>query len=126
MIKLLLLIILTSGVINATPVQDDVSIAAANGIDELLHDREERSSGSTRRPGIPWYLDRIDQRKSQLDGQYNAFSNGKNDWLSTYYICMYVVTWACLYVYSCKCIMYIYQIANVSSLNSYVASYTYA
>ena len=69
---------MASGVINATPIQDDALTAAANGIDGLLHEREQRSSGSTRRCGIPWYLDRIDQRKSQLDWKYNTFANGKN------------------------------------------------
>ena len=77
MMKLLFLIILAPSIINATLVQDDALVAAVDDIDGLLHGREERSSGSTRRPGITWYLDRIDQRKPKLDKKYNTFANGK-------------------------------------------------
>ena len=77
--KFAFLMFLASGVINATPVQDDVVMAVVDGSDGVFHDREQRSFDSTKGPGVPWELDRIDQRKSRLDGKYNAFANGKTD-----------------------------------------------
>ena len=74
--KLSLLMLLASVVVNAAPVQDDLVIAAVANIDGV-HDRETRSS--TKEPGLPWHLDRIDQRKPQLDGQYNTFDNGNRN-----------------------------------------------
>ena len=71
--KLIFLIFSLLFVANAAPVQDDLVIAAVDDIDGV-HDRETRSS--TEKPGLPWHLDRIDQRKSHLDGQYNPFAKG--------------------------------------------------
>ena len=79
MMKLLFLIILAPSIFNATPVQDNILAAAVDDIDGLLHGREERSPDSTSSPEIPWYLDRIDQRKPKLDRKYNTFANGKTD-----------------------------------------------
>ena len=59
---------------NAVPVQDDLVIALEDDDVAGAHDRETRSE----KLGIPWYLDRIDQRKSRrLNGKYNTFANGK-------------------------------------------------
>ena len=74
--KLGFLIFLASVVVNAAPVQDDLVAAAVDDTD-AVNGRDSRSSDSTRRPGIPWHLDRIDQRKPQLDGKYTPFANGK-------------------------------------------------
>lgn len=75
--KLGFLTYLASVAVNAAPVQDDLVVAPVDDTDDP-HDRETRSSGSTGRLNIPWYLDRIDQRKPrQLNGKYNAFANGK-------------------------------------------------
>ena len=72
-LKLGFLMSLASVVANAAPVKDNLVIALVDDADGV-HDRETR----TERLGIPWYLDRIDQRKSrQLNGKYNAFANGK-------------------------------------------------
>ena len=71
--KLGFLILLTTVIANAAPVQDDLVIAAV--VDDT-DDRETRSADSTRRPSIPWHLDRIDQQKPQLNGKYNPFANG--------------------------------------------------
>ena len=60
---------------NAAPVQDDLVTAAVDDIDGL-NGRESRSSDSMEEPGIPWHLDRIDQRKPKLDGKYRAFAKG--------------------------------------------------
>ena len=84
--KLSLLILLASVVANAAPVQDDLVIAAVANIDGV-HERETRSSGN--RLGIPWHLDRIDQRTPHLDGQYNPFANGNYTPVATY-LCMFV------------------------------------
>ena len=59
--KLGLLIILVVVVVNAAPVQNNVS----------------RSTHGATRQGIPWYLDRVDQREPQLDGKYKPFAEGK-------------------------------------------------
>ena len=69
--KFSFLILLTSVVANAAPVQDDLVIAAVDGGDD--GDRETRSTDDGT---VPWHLDRIDQRKSLLDGKYNPFDNG--------------------------------------------------
>jgi len=63
---------------NAAPVQDDLVIATVDNIDEV-QSRETRSSDpfSLRPVGIPWHLDRIDQRKQKLDKKYNSFANGQ-------------------------------------------------
>ena len=58
---------------NAAPVQDDLVIAAVGDI-VGVHDRETRSSA--KEPDLPWHLDRIDQRRPHLDGQYNPFAKG--------------------------------------------------
>ena len=60
---------------NAAPVQDDLVTAAVYDIDRL-NSRESRLSNSMEEPGIPWHLDRIDQRKAKLNGKYKAFANG--------------------------------------------------
>ena len=73
--KLGFLIFLAAVVINAAPVEDDIVVNAADGIDEE-YSRERRSSDPTR-SGIPWYLDRIDQREPKLDGKYDAFAEGR-------------------------------------------------
>ena len=62
-------------VANAAPVQDDLVTAAVDDIDGLKG-RESRSSDSMEEPGIPWHLDRIDQRKAKLNGKYDAFAKG--------------------------------------------------
>ena len=74
--KLSLLMLLASVIANAAPVQDDLVIAAVANIDGV-HDRETRSS--TNEPGLPWHLDRIDQRRPQLDEQYNTFNYGNRN-----------------------------------------------
>ena len=76
--KLSFLILLASVVANAAPVQDDLVIAAAvDNTDDGIFDRDSRSSDLTRsESGIPWHLDRIDQREPSLDGKYNPFANG--------------------------------------------------
>ena len=74
--KLSLLILLASVVANAAPVQDDLVIAAVDNIDGV-HDRGTRSS--TEKPRLPWHLDRIDQRRPKLDGQYNTFDYGNGN-----------------------------------------------
>ena len=71
--KLSLLMLLASVFANPAPIQDDIVIAAVPNIDGV-HDRETRSS--TKEPSLPWHLDRIDQRRPHLDGQYNPFANG--------------------------------------------------
>ena len=75
-VKLGFLILLASLVANAAPVQDDLVMATVDDTDEV-HIRESRSSDPTKRLYIPWHLDRIDQRKPELDGKYNGFANGK-------------------------------------------------
>ena len=74
--KLSFLILLASVVANAAPVQDDLVIAAAVDNTDGIYSRESRSSDSTERLGIPWHLDRIDQREPYLDRKYNPFANG--------------------------------------------------
>ena len=72
--KLSFLIILASVSIitNAAPVQDDLVIAATvNGVDDGGRETRSTDNGT-----VPWHLDRIDQRKSHLDGKYNPFANG--------------------------------------------------
>ena len=65
------LILLTSIVANAAPVQDDLVIAALDGADD--GGREARSIDDDI---VPWHLDRIDQQNAHLDGRYNPFANG--------------------------------------------------
>ena len=78
-IKVGFLILLASVVANAAPVQDDLVIAAAvDDASDGMHSSERRSSDVTRRIGLPWHLDRIDQRSSHLDGKYTPFANGKS------------------------------------------------
>ena len=68
------LLLLASVVAIAAPVQDDLVIAAVVDRDtDGIYSRESRSS---ERQGIPWHLDRIDQRRSHLDGKYTPFANG--------------------------------------------------
>ena len=69
------LLVLLALVANTAPVKDDLVTAALDDID-AVHDRESRSSDSSEEPEIPWHLDRIDQRKAKLNGEYNAFANG--------------------------------------------------
>ena len=69
------LLVLLALVANTAPVKDDLVTAALDDIDGV-HNRESRSSDSSEEPGIPWHLDRIDQRKAKLNGKYNAFANG--------------------------------------------------
>ena len=73
-VKICLLVLLAL-VANAAPVQDNLVTAVGYNTDGV-HGRESRSSDSMREPGIPWHLDRIDQRETTLDGKYNAFANG--------------------------------------------------
>ena len=73
-VKLCLLVFLAL-VANAAPVQDNVVTAVVDYTDGA-YGRESRSSDSIGEPGIPWHLDRIDQREATLDGKYNAFANG--------------------------------------------------
>lgn len=73
--KLCFLILLALVVANAVPIQEDLVIAAQD--DDNDSDRGIRSINDTTRTGIPWHLDRIDQRKPQLDGKYNTFADGK-------------------------------------------------
>ena len=68
------LLLLASVVAIAAPVQDDLVIAAVVDNTDGIYSRESRSS---ERQGIPWHLDRIDQRRSHLDGKYTPFANGK-------------------------------------------------
>ena len=79
--KLGFVILLASVVVNTAPVQDidDVVIGAVVDDTDGVDGRESRSLpfDYARRLGIPWYLDRIDQRNPQLDKKYNAFANGK-------------------------------------------------
>ena len=72
--KLGYLILLAAVAINAAPVEDDIVVIAADDIDEV-YSRERRSSDPSR-SGIPWHLDRIDQREPKLDGEYDAFAEG--------------------------------------------------
>ena len=72
--KLGYLILLAAVAINATPVEDDTVVNAADGIDEV-YSRERRSSDAIRSE-VPWHLDRIDQREPKLDGEYEAFAEG--------------------------------------------------
>ena len=76
--KLGILMYLASVVANAAPVQHDLVVVPVDDTDGA-QDRQTRSYDSyTGGFGIPWYLDRIDQRKSRwLNGEYNAFANGK-------------------------------------------------
>ena len=62
-------------VANAAPVQDNVVTAVVDYTDGV-HGRDSRSPDSMGELGIPWHLDRIDQRETTLDGKYNAFANG--------------------------------------------------
>ena len=73
-VKICLLVLLAL-VANAAPVQDNMVVAVVDYTDGV-HDRESRSSDSTGEPGIPWHLDRIDQRETTFDGKYNTFANG--------------------------------------------------
>ena len=70
--KLGFLVFMALAVANAAPVKDDVVLAVVNDINGV-HSREGRSTEKTE---VPWYLDRVDQRKPKLDGKYNAFANG--------------------------------------------------
>ena len=96
-IKVGFLILLASVVANAAPVQDDLVIAAAvdDASDDMhMHSSERRSSDVTRRIGLPWHLDRIDQRSSHLDGKYTPFANGKSiKYMHTTSNC--IVTYVC-------------------------------
>ena len=66
------LILLASVVANAAPIQDDLVIAATvDGGDDGGRETRSTDDGT-----VPWHLDRIDQRKSHLDGKYNPFANG--------------------------------------------------
>ena len=60
---------------NPAPVQDNV-VTAVGVYTDGVHGRESRSSDSTGESGIPWHLDRIDQRETTFNGKYNAFANG--------------------------------------------------
>ena len=83
--KLVFLIYLTSVVTCAAPAWEHLVTIPMDDINGV-HDRETRSSG------IPWYLDRIDQRRSrQLNGKYNAFASGKT------HIVLYYYSYACVY-----------------------------
>ena len=73
-VKICLLVLLAL-VANAAPVQDNLMTAVGDYTDGV-HGKKSRSSDSMREPGIPWHLDRIDQRETTLDGKYNAFANG--------------------------------------------------
>ena len=73
-VKICLLVLLAL-VANAAPVQDNV-VAAVGDYTNGVHGRESRSSDSKGESGIPWHLDRIDQRETTFDGKYNAFANG--------------------------------------------------
>ena len=73
-VKICLLVLLAL-VANAAPVQDNLMTAVGDYTDGV-HGRDSRSPDSTGEPGIPWHLDRIDQRETTLDGKYNAFANG--------------------------------------------------
>ena len=73
--KLCCLILFASVTIHAAPVEDDMVVTAADELDEA-YSRETRSSDPATRSGIPWHLDRIDQREPKLDGEYNAFAEG--------------------------------------------------
>ena len=72
--KLGYVILLAAVAIDAAPVEDDIVVIAADGINEM-NSRERRSSDPTRSE-IPWHLDRIDQREPKLDGEYEAFAEG--------------------------------------------------
>ena len=81
-VKLVSLIYLTLVVTYAASVRENLVTIPMDDIDSV-HDRETRSSG------IPWYLDRIDQRKSDRpDGKYSTFANGKT--------CIVRITYTCV------------------------------
>ena len=82
---------------NAAPVQDDVVTAAVDDIDGL-NGRESRSSESMGEPGIPWHLDRIDQRKAKLNGKYNTFANGNSSY-NIIILVMLIATYMHAYMY---------------------------
>ena len=75
-VKLGFLVLLALAV-NAAPVQDDLVTAAVYDVDGL-NGRESRSTEPMEEPGIPWHLDRIDQRKAKLNGKYKACANGNS------------------------------------------------
>ena len=62
-------------VANAAPVQDNL-VTAVGDYTDGVHGRESRSSDTMGESGIPWHLDRIDQRETAFNGKYNAFANG--------------------------------------------------
>lgn len=74
-VKLGFLIAMTSLVANAATVQgDDIMMVTEVDDGDGVHVRESRSPEGL---GIPWYLDRINQRETVLDGKYDAFAEGK-------------------------------------------------